>query len=104
MSVDVIFFTVNTASDLFRRSPMKTSGGVQDLSDLYRYRYTPYIPQSERRLHQQSPLTPQYSPQAGVYSPLSVPPQSVDVPDRGGYMSLLGIPTPPRGRLCSLCI
>ena len=126
MSIDVIFITVNAASNLFKRSPMKTSGGVQEPSGPPHspYRYTPYTPRAQQRpsqslspgatsqlspstpLHQQPPLTPQYSPQAGAYSssPLSVPPQSVDVSDRGGDMSLLGVTSPSQGRLCSLCI
>ena len=126
MSIDVVFLTVNTASNLFKRSPMKTSGGVQEPSGSPHspYRYTPYTSRAQQRpsqslspgatsqqspstpLHQQPPLTPQYSPQAAAYSssPLSVPPQSVDVPDRGGDMSLLGVPSPPQGRLCYLCI
>ena len=122
MSIDVVFITVNTASNLFRRSPMKTSGGVQEPSGPPHspYRYTPYTPRAQQRpsqslspgstsqlspstpLHQQPPLTPQYSPQAGAYSPLCVPPQSVVVPDRGGDMSLLGVSSLPQGRLCSL--
>ena len=83
MSIDVIFFTVNTASNLFRRSPMKTSGGVQEPSGPPHspYRYTPYTPRAQQRpsqslspgatsqlspstpVHQQPPLTPQYSRQ-----------------------------------------